>query len=102
METNHPHVVWRILGVTAVRWDVALGTARDWFTRIDCLWIVFRSCLTGLKTRIVSEMKNRDEPPERRKRYRIAPEDIESDAEVEESTRKVEGGAKKKSGKEIG
>ena len=50
VETNHPHVVWRILGVTAVRWDVALGTARDWFTRIDCLWIVFRSCFTGLKT----------------------------------------------------
>ena len=54
-----------------------------------------------MKTR-TDVWRNRDEPPERRKRYRIAPEDIESDAEVEESTRKVEGGAKKKSGKEIG
>ena len=109
VETNHPHVVWRILGVTAARWDVALGTAWDWFTRIVCLWIVFRPCLTGLKTRIVNEMKtrtdvwrNRDEPPERRKRYRTASEDIESDAEVEESARKVEGGAKKKNGKDMG
>ena len=68
-----PHLAWRILGITEARWDVALTTAWDWFTRIVCLWIVCGACLSTMGKKLRAKMKEktdqwremRDQPPRR-------------------------------------